>query len=176
MNNKVYNKYKDYLQQGYNIVFFEGNNDEKNIEAILKEVEAKLDLFEKKIRRKIFFVTVEFLQNVYHHALKDNKYFFFIFNLIGKHIIKISCGNYTDKFNFEQIKSKIEQLNLLDRTEMSKLYRKVLNNNQFSDKGGGGLGFIDIARKTNLPIDLDYIKINENLYFIIFSVFLKNKI
>lgn len=176
MNNKINKKYQKYLQEGYNIVVFEGENTKENIESILSEIESKFDLFEKKIRRKIFFICVEFLQNIYHHASKENKYFFFIFNLIGKHIIKISAGNYTNKFNFEQVKSKIEQLNLLDSNEMVQLYRIVLNNNQFSEKGGGGLGFIDISRKTSLPIELNSLKLNENLYFLIFSVFLKNKI
>jgi len=172
----INNKYKEYIQEGYNIVIFQGNNNEKNVEYVLNEIDSKLHLFDKKIRRKIFFVCVEFLQNIYHHASKQYTNFFFVFNVIGKHIIKISAGNYTDKSKFEQVKSKIEQLNLLNYDEMLKLYRMVLNNNEFSEKGGGGLGFIDVSRKTDLPIDLNYVKLNENLYFLIFSVFLKNKI
>ena len=32
----------------------------------------------------------------------------------------------------------------------------MLNNNQFSPKGGGGLGFVDLARKSGQKLHYDF--------------------
>ncbi len=175
INEKILEEFNALINEGYNVVNFLGKTEEQNIQKIFVEVENKLGLFSKKSAKKIFFVSVELLQNIFRHS-DHGKTFLYVLNLLGKKIIKITTGNFVDKFKFNQIKSKIEQLNLLSYEELRSLYKKVLANNEFSEKGGGGLGFIDISRKSCLPIELKHIKIDENLYFLIFSVFLENKI
>lgn len=120
-----------------------------NIEIVLKEQELK-----KALHRKIFYLMVESLQNVYNHTCKsgpksckptvilyviDNDFFVETSNLIpNKEIIEIV--------------SKIESINKLNQEELKTRYKEVLNNNIISKKGGAGLGLIDIARKSKNKI------------------------
>jgi hypothetical protein len=46
----------------------------------------------------------------------------------------------------------------------------VLNNEEFSAKGGGGLGLIDIVRRTENKIEFDFQKINNIFSFYFFKV------
>jgi hypothetical protein len=45
------------------------------------------------------------------------------------------------------------------------LYKIILNNEEFSQKGGGGLGLIDIARKTGNKLIADFYKCNTDYFF-----------
>ena len=48
----------------------------------------------------------------------------------------------------EKLKSQLEQLNKLTSQELKETYRNTLQNGSFSEKGGAGLGFIDIKKRT----------------------------
>ena len=47
-----------------------------------------------------------------------------------------------------EIQQRLDDINAVEPEELRTLYKKALNEQEFSDKGTGGLGFIDIARKT----------------------------
>ena len=62
------------------------------------------------------------------------------------------------KKHLKIVEEKINFVNKLSKGELKELYRKVLTNNQISDKGGAGLGFIDMRRKSGLDLiyDVEY--------------------
>ena len=49
--------------------------------------------------------------------------------------------------------------------EIKEYYVKILNNAQYSEKGGGGLGLIDIKKKTKSNYVYEFYEINENFSF-----------
>ena len=51
------------------------------------------------------------------------------------------------------------------------MYQEILNNEGFSQKGGGGLGMIDIVRKSGQKLEFNFQNINENFSF--FSLHIK---
>jgi len=53
----------------------------------------------------------------------------------------------------------------LDKDGLKSYYKEVLNNGMMSDKGGGGLGMIDIARKSNRKLNYDFQKVDDNHFF-----------
>ena len=181
MTSEVENIYKRLLQEGKPQVFYFGSFDENKIEDILQQVDNQINHYSKSVKRRVFYVSVELLQNVYHHALKVSNngqnlnLMLFVFQELNDNKLKITCGNFVDKKKFNTIVSRIEQLNMLSEEEVRVVYKRVLNNQEFSEKGGGGLGMIDVKRKSTFPFEYDYIFFNKNLYFFNFSVFLKNK-
>ncbi len=181
MINVVENKYEKLLNEGEPQVYYFGSFDEQQIQNILKKIDNSIANYKKSIKRRIFYVSVELLQNVYHHAVKTTNngqslnLMMFVFLKLNDEKIKITCGNFVNKKKFNTIVSRIEQLNMLSEDEVRVLYKRVLNNQEFSEKGGGGLGMIDVKRKSTYPFEYDYIILNKNLYFFNFSVFLKNK-
>jgi hypothetical protein len=45
------------------------------------------------------------------------------------------------------------------------MYKFILNHQKLSAKGGGGLGLVDIARKSGNRLEYEFHKYNENYYF-----------
>jgi len=145
------------------------------VEQSLNNIEEKLSKENKKIKRKAYYVSVETLQNLYHHSeptkkeiegiQKDQKFSMFIFSKLKEDHFELSTGNFISKKTMQFLKSRIGQLNFLEKEELRILYKRILNNEEFSDKGGGGLGMIDILRKTGNKYEYNFIKYDENLYF-----------
>jgi len=48
----------------------------------------------------------------------------------------------------------LDEINNLQTDEIRNVYRQMLSNAQFSDKGGAGLGLIEMAKKTGNKLDL----------------------
>ena len=53
----------------------------------------------------------------------------------------------------------------ISKDELKTLYKEILNNEEFSEKGGGGLGLIDIARRTGQELGFDFKKIDGDYSF-----------
>jgi hypothetical protein len=57
------------------------------------------------------------------------------------------------------------KINLLSIEELKDYYIETLNNEAFSGKGGGGLGMIDIARKSGQKIEYTFHPVDESYSF-----------
>jgi hypothetical protein len=78
----------------------------------------------------------------------------------------VITGNYISSGDVENLRSRIREINAMNNDDLKELYRKVLNNDTYSDKGGGGLGIIDIARKSEDKLDYGIVPIDEfNSFF-----------
>ncbi|OFX19939.1 MAG: hypothetical protein A2033_19020 [Bacteroidetes bacterium GWA2_31_9] len=130
--------------------------------------------FNPKHTKKLYNVLVESLQNLYHHSdlYKFNgtpsKYVVFTILKQGDSF-KVITGNFIKKDKIHFIKDRIEQLNSLSNEEIKALYKMVLNNDEFSEKGGGGLGMIDIVKRTDSKLEYCFEKFAEDIYFYIFG-------
>jgi hypothetical protein len=69
------------------------------------------------------------------------------------------------------LQARIDRINAMDKDELKQYYQDVLSLEGFSEKGGGGLGFIDIARKSGQKLNYEFLKIDENFSF--FSLYIK---
>lgn len=158
------------------IVSFKGILDKDNIADILNKIEVKLELngVENKLIKKVYNVAVEALQNIFHHSESpygENKdYAAFILKQSDIENFTITTGNYANKKKFRLLKDRLEQINYLGPQELRILYKIILNNQEFSEKGGGGLGMIDIAKKTGNKLNYNFYEINTNYFFYTFSV------
>jgi len=101
-------------------------------------------------RRKVYFIMVESLQNITRHqGDADNRAAdgFFVMNKFAKGYM-VTSGNVVPNGDVEVLRGKLEKVNSLSGNELSDYYRKVLDEGQLSDKGGAGLGLIEMARKS----------------------------
>jgi hypothetical protein len=146
----------------------------------LQIMESRMDKLEErpKIRKKVFNVLVECLQNLYHHIDDDiddkstpqNKRncLFMIARENAAYII--TTGNYIKPEDSPILEEKLDTINGMTRDELKSYYKQVLNEGTMSDKGTAGLGMIDIARKSGKKLEYDLTPINENLTFFSLSV------
>jgi hypothetical protein len=87
--------------------------------------------------------------------------------MIGKqdNAYTIFTGNYILNENVNGLKSRLDEVNSLTKEELKDYYKQVLNNGEMSLKGGGGLGMIDIARKTGQKLHYNFQNIDNKVSF-----------
>ncbi|MGZ3884094.1 MAG: SiaB family protein kinase [Bacteroidia bacterium] len=142
------------------------NND--TISRLETEVEGKVTelAIAKTPLKKIFFISVEALQNMLIHGGKDasgHQHNYFI--LSKNHTkIEITTANLVNNSAIEKLKTDVERLNSFNEpAELKSYYMEHLDKNEISDKGGAGLGFITIAMKSGNKLGFDFSRINDTL-------------
>jgi hypothetical protein len=151
------------LSNGNQILYYKGNIDSNLINRVLDSVEAKMvDGKERpKLRKKVYNVLVESLQNLYHHVekvpedfedQKSEKYGMLAVNKVDTGY-KIITGNFIFSEDVEKLEEKIKRINRSSHDELTELYKFILNHQRISSKGGGGLGLVDIARKSGNKLE-----------------------
>ena len=54
------------------------------------------------------------------------------------------------------------------------MYKFILNHQKLSDKGGGGLGLVDIARKTGNKLNYNFENFNNDFQFFVLEVIISD--
>lgn len=175
-SNFLVNYFKD-IPEDEIVLLYEGEINHEIILSFTNIVEKQLILINEKnlIRKKVFNILIESLQNIFNHGnlkkVSDNF-------VPGKGIImvnnnakyyKITTGNLISNEGVEKIKPILIEVNKCDENTIRDLYKKQLEEGRFSAKGGAGLGFIDMARKSGQKLDFEFIKIDSKLSFFIIS-------
>lgn len=146
------------------ILVYEGEFTQEITKSVLAMAERNMDSSgeESSIKRKVFNVMVECLQNIVKHAddVEENHSAIF---MIGKHDNEyiIVSGNPIKKGEVDKLKSKLEEINGLDKDGLKTLYKDIIKNTEISDKGGAGLGFVDMARKSGQPLEFDFLDMDD---------------
>jgi hypothetical protein len=78
---------------------------------------------------------------------------------------KIITGNFVRAENKEKLEEKIKRINRSSHEEIKELYKFILNHQRISAKGGGGLGLVDIARKTGNKLKYAFKEYNDKYSF-----------
>jgi len=158
------------------IVSFTGQIDSDTITRLVEESEQKIidsNPENTKLCKVTIHVLVEALQNVFHHSDNDesgNNRIVCLSLAFENTGASLTIGNYITADKIQIVKDRIDQINALSKDELKKLSKLILSNQEFSEKGGGGLGLIDIARKTGTKLVYNFVPINENLYFYILKI------
>ena len=100
--------------------------------------------------KRVFGVIVESLENAFKHSVEQNKFLnnkvnLAVFLLKQGNNFKLIVGNYINADAVEKLKKKFEELLQLPRVELQENYLKKMNAASIDTKGGGGLGILDIA-------------------------------
>ena len=147
------------------LVNFQGEVHEERISQILGDVEQKLEMAEEdfKKQRKVYNILVETLQNLNHHtdAFSDGQKVVTFMLAKSDEGYSILAANYIDLNNVAPLKAKLDKINSLDKDGLRSYYKEVLDNGQYSVHGGGGLGIIDIARKSGNKLDYDFSDVSD---------------
>lgn len=154
------------------VLAYKGNASGEVFNCILQLAENKLEKieFRSKVKKKVFNILVEILQNIYHHfddvEHEDEEYFSVIFLLSKKDSdYFIITGNHVALDRVESLKEKIDHINSMTEDELKEVYRKRLNSGDVSDKGGAGLGIIDIVRKSGEKLKYEFKSVNNEYSF-----------
>jgi hypothetical protein len=145
-----------------------GELSQSIISSIEEKVENKVTELEvaKGPLKKIFFISVETLQNMLIHGHKNNQDEQHNFFILSKNGVKMNIvsANLVSNNSIASLEKQIETINSFDDEKALKAYYlEHLENNTISEKGGAGLGFITIGMKSGNKLKYDFQKINDNL-------------
>ncbi len=130
------------------------------------------------VQRKVFNVMVECLQNISKHADSlteddDDQRRGIVMVSKGEESYNIITGNVIKNEKVPGLTENLEQVNSLDKKGLSELYKNQMREGRISDKGGAGLGLIDIAKKTGSVLTYQFKKLNEEVSFFILTSTIK---
>lgn len=156
------------------ILAYEGEFTQEITKSVLSMTERNLESMgeESSVKRKVFNIMVECLQNIVKHCEENggnqrtlqNSAVFMIGKEDDDYIIV--SGNPVKEETKVFLSSKLEQINNLDKEGLKTLYKEIIKSGDgLSDKGGAGLGFVDMARKSGQKLLYDFEPIGEGIYF-----------
>lgn len=159
------------------ILIYEGDFTQETTKSILTMAERNLESAgeESSIKKKIFNVMVEALQNIVKHSDDTNSaetnHHAAIF-LIGheRSQYSIMSGNPVKNVNLPSLKAALEHINSLDKDGLKDLYKEIITNTTISEKGGAGLGFVDMARKSGEKLEWTFVPMNDEYSFFCLKV------
>ncbi|KPL08702.1 MAG: hypothetical protein AMS23_10410 [Bacteroides sp. SM1_62] len=134
------------------------------------------------VQRKVVHVMVECLQNISRYADEyepgQSRY-------AGRGIFMVShtenywcvtTGNAIFNEKVKELRDMIDQINELNEDELKDLYVKQMREGRMTSRGGAGLGFIDIRRKTKRMLEYYFLPITEKVSFFLFTTFIPRKV
>jgi hypothetical protein len=132
------------------------------------------------VQRKVFNVMVECLQNISKHAdtiseegddSKERRGIVIISKTDDGY--NIITGNVVKTAKVSDLQASLELINSLDKEGLSNLYKQQIVEGRISEKGGAGLGLIDIAKKSGEKLSYQFKEINSSVSFFILTSTIK---
>lgn len=119
------------------------------------------------IKKRIYFILVECLQNITRHQQSDNADCEGFVNITrAKDAYYISTGNCIAKSMVDKLLEKLNYINSLNSETLKDYSRAILLNGRISSQGGAGLGLTEIARKSGCKFQWEFIDSdNDNVFF-----------
>lgn len=130
---------------------------------LLNKMMTKLDAYSLALRKKVYTAMVESLENVYRHqdAIAENTNYYPRFELWqndGK--IAMSISNSLLSKRIEHLTSCIERVNALDKDGLKELYKNIILHGTITDKGGAGLGIVNMAKVSDQKLTYTFAEID----------------
>jgi hypothetical protein len=161
------------------ILVYEGDFTQETTKSILSMAERNLDSSgeDSTIKRKVFNVMVESLQNIVKHSsergmkagsLVSSSAIFMISKEANRY--SIMTGNPILKTDVDSLTKNLDNLNGLDKEGLKEMYKAIIKNTQISEKGGAGLGFVDMARKSGEKLEFQFPEMDPDYAFFCLKV------
>ena len=131
----------------------------------------KIDLI---TRKRVYHAIIEILQNMARHSdeiAEKGKVGRGLF-MIGKKKQKyfIITSNKIKNSQIKKVEDSLQTINNASMEELNQMHHQQLKYGTLSEKGGAGLGLIDIARKTSKNIMYNFIQINKHYSYFLMKV------
>ncbi len=171
--NSPYQRFRE-MEDNKMMLQFKGEVTSQIIEMFLSSTEQKLEEQQIKtsVRKRIFNILVECLQNLYHHTHRNlsmpdgsdpKSAMIQLYMRPDAYIIE--SGNFIQDKNIPPLKKRLDSINKMSRDELRNFYKQKLNEEKDLEAKGADLGMIDIARKSGNKIDYSFENIADGISF-----------
>ena len=144
-------------------MYYHGNFDDRFTDKLISIADYDIA---KKTKRRMAFLISESFQNIIRHGdryLSDENSGLFGIRGIDPYL-HIFSSNLISSETRDYLDRNISNLNQLDDEELKEYYRTVLSEGRLNDKGGAGLGLIEMAKKSRRPMQHQFIKNDDDVY------------
>jgi len=160
-------EFRNYLHEEGIMFCYSGYMTEDILSGIGDAIKKKLalDSADKATVRGVFSIFVEQMQNVIRYSAEreshdeQNELSFGVLT-VGKdngHFF-VSCGNAVENKDAKRLKEQLALIQGLDKDGLKTLYKETLRGETPEGSKGAGVGFIDIARRSNHGFDYDFVE------------------
>ena len=170
----VLSLHDEMASNGFSLVY-EGEFSHEVMKMFTSMAERDMDKSneDKSVKRKVFHVMVECLQNMTKHSDDVDRNdgvgngLFIVGKKDGYWSVITANKILTEKI--EGLKASIDKINGLNKEDLNTLYKKQIREGSLSEKGGAGLGLIDIARKTGRQLEYQFLPLEDktNHFFLL---------
>jgi hypothetical protein len=144
----IFDLYQDLRNDDFCFAYLDEFSD-SSTDALIALQDARL-ADKRKVRKKISFLVTECFQNIVRHSEDSDQKFDKLFGLRSYGTTHaLSTVNPILSAKKESLKNSLDHLKELSAEELKAIYLSALTSGDYSDKGGAGLGLIEMARKTN---------------------------
>jgi len=157
---------------GYELSYsYRGDFNQKLTDSILALSETNMEASNEplKNRKKVYFIMVESLQNITRHQDGEVLEGFFSIHKSQSGFL-ITSGNVVENIHVASLTEKLEKVNSMNPEQLKEYYFEVLNAGGFSEKGGAGLGLIEMVRKSGNKLSYDFTKVNDTHSYFYFQI------
>ncbi len=167
-----------YLESQGVIFYFAGPLSQDVLKDIVKNLQVRKELLETdpSTLRRLITVIIELTQNMMYYsidfpAFDKTEYNFSMGNgflVLGRknNGFFVTCGNKINKNQVPIIRDKLLHLQKMTPEQIKKYYIEQLNRDPEDPDQIGGLGFIEMAKRTSKPIQFEFDPIDEENQFI----------
>ncbi|MCA1757106.1 MAG: SiaB family protein kinase [Bacteroidales bacterium] len=168
---KLSQKVRNIMRDERLMFVYRGTITNENSESLLMLLEKEMEEsdFGFPGRKRLFMFVMESLQNVSRHSTSQSEsdMSLVIYSRTDRGY-RVTTANVIGKEDSRGLREQLDLINSMDAAGLKNLYLQKLINEGFSEKGGAGLGLIEMARKLGSRLDYDFIDIDgERFYFII---------
>jgi hypothetical protein len=154
---------KDHFDQDHFCLYYSGYFDDFFTAKLISIVDTEV---EKKISKKVAFLVAESFQNIVKHGgdypvtpLSS------LFGIRGRNnFIHIFSTNKVDGWQKVFLQKRLRSINKLGPTELKEQYLDKLRRGTLSEKGGAGLGLIEMVRRSRREIQAGFFPYAEDKY------------
>lgn len=144
-------------------MFYRGNFDDAFTDKLISLAEYDV---EKKAKKRISLLMSESFQNIVRHGnaeISSQTSSLFGIRALEPFLHIFSCNrvNNEDKLFLEE---RLNMINHLDKDQLKTYYTQVLQEGSLSKKGGAGLGLIEMAKKSQKPIQTEFKKCDNDVF------------
>lgn len=174
------NEYYSNLLEKEILIAYDGDVTHQVMKAFTSLVEQKMISEHEKetVIRRLYHILVECLQNINRHAegfypkehVEDYPGRGALLVSKSDEFYRVITANLVRTEHAAVLKAFLDKINPLNRAELNEYYKTQLMNGDLSSKGGAGLGFIDIRRKTSRKLDFHFVEFDEEYSFFLCNV------
>ncbi len=161
--NTILQKLRGIFQDDRVAMYYHGNFDDRFTDKLISI--ADYDIAKKNKRRMAFLISESF-QNIIRHGESDldteNAGLFGVRGIDP--YLHIFSSNLISSSAKDFLATNIDTLNNLNEAQLADHYREVLSKGKINEKGGAGLGLIEMAKKSHRPLQTRFVEKKGEIY------------